>query len=493
MRSSEAYQLAMHTQNQYRGTVIACQYIVPPEFAQLSALAALQRRFRHALEQVVLAQPHLQAGIVGENPATPAFVRLPVLDMHDNVEWITLHTNSYLQELYTAKLQAQLDAKFENISRTPGWRVVVLHKAGTESLEVLYVWNHVHHDCSSGKIFHQQLLRHLNETIDIEEPVVDAVDHCERWIVNLSDLTDKFPPNPELLTSWPMSPTFAVSELWRRLKPERFFPPGDVHAHWAPIQATPYKTRMRNFIFDDDDVTRILSACRQNHTTVTGLVHALCLVSLSTALQDARGFASRTPYDLRQILPSNTKSYPWLDPKETMCNYISVIDHEFSAKLVDTIRSYIPPSSSSSDAPPPAVMPTIWSVAARVRQEIQSRLDAGTKNNPIAIVKSCPDWNVQQQREMHGTRYLSWQVTNLGVLDGQSSASELDKTEAWSIRRAGLVQSAGTAAAALSVSVMTLKGGEMCVACTWQDAAVGVEIGERLVGELERWLMGIGA
>jgi hypothetical protein len=141
----------MHTLDQHRGTIVACQYFVPPELAQLSSPAALQMRFHHALERVVIAQPHLQVGIVGETSATPSFVRLPGLDLDTQVEWYTLHTNSCLQELYTVRLQAQLDAKLENIPTRPGWRVIVLHKADAESLEVLYIWNHVHHDGSSGK------------------------------------------------------------------------------------------------------------------------------------------------------------------------------------------------------------------------------------------------------------------------------------------------------------------------------------------------------
>jgi hypothetical protein len=156
---------------------------------------------------------------------------------------------------------------------------------------------------------------------------------CRTASRGLPDPLDKLPPNPDLLTSWPLSPGFAVSELWKRLKPERLFPPGNMHAHWAPIQATPYKTRIRDFTLDDQVVTRIVSACRQLNTTLTGLVQALCLVSVSATLQDARGFASRTPYDLRQILPSKTEAYPWLDPKEAMCNYVSVVDHEFQLKV----------------------------------------------------------------------------------------------------------------------------------------------------------------
>jgi hypothetical protein len=87
--------------------------------------------------------------------------------------------------------------RMDNISTRPGWRMIVLHKVGAESIEVMYVWNHVHYDGSIGKIFHQQLLRHLNESTQIEEPVAGP----ERLILNLPDPPDRLPPNPVTLCS----------------------------------------------------------------------------------------------------------------------------------------------------------------------------------------------------------------------------------------------------------------------------------------------------
>jgi hypothetical protein len=262
-----------------------------------------------------------------------------------------------------------------------------------------------------------------------------------------------------------------------------------MHARWAPIQAFPYQTRVRNFTVNSDAVMKLVSACRLYHTTLTGLNHALCLVSLSTALPGADGFVSRAPYDLRNILAANTEQYPWLQPKESMCNYVSVIDHEFGPELISMIRSYLY-ATSSSEKLPTDVMDIVWSVSARVRSEIQTRLDHGTSNDLIGVMKLCPDWNTQQRSEMRRTRYLSWLVTNLGVLDGEGSAS-VGEGEAWSLRRAELTLSAETPSAALSVSIMTVKGREMCVTCSWQDCVVETRLGERLMGDLDMWLKDI--
>ncbi|KAF2001664.1 hypothetical protein P154DRAFT_521697 [Amniculicola lignicola CBS 123094] len=130
-------------------------------------------------------------------------------------------------------------------------------------------------------------------------------------------------------------------------------------------------------------------------------------------------------------------------------------------------------STKSLDSKLPAgAMDVVWPVSARVRREIQARLDSGTRNDLIGIMKLCPNWISQQQSEMRRTRYLSWLVINLGVLDGES-CSNGGKDEIWSL---------------LSVSIMTVKGREMCVTCSWQDGVVEVGLGERLMADLERWL-----
>ena len=482
----------MHTLDQYRGTVVACRYCPPPSYTRPEALETLKSRFYDSVARVVLAQPHLQVGIVGENPKSPAFVRLHRLDLRKHVYWCSLDDTSHLERLYLETMQSQLDSRYDHLSTQPGWRLVILYEVGMESMEVLYVWNHPHHDGMSGKIFHQQLLQSLNETvIQNKEPVLTVPEGSDSWFLNLPDCSDKLPPNPELLSSWPMTPGFLLKKLWAELKPSSIFPPGDMHATWAPIQTSPFTTRFRNFLIDNNTVTKVVSACRLHHTTLTGLVQALTLASLTAALDDAKGFASRTPYDLRHILPSNTPKYPWLQPRKSMCNYVSVVDHEFDPKLIAMIRSKIPSQAMDTRLSADA-MDIIWSVATRVRREIQARLDSGVLNDMIGIMKFASDWRTQQQSEARKTRYLSWLVTNLGVLDGCVGGLQ-GQEENWSLRRAELVLSTEVPSAPISVSIMTVKGAQMCMTCSWQDCVVDSGLANCLMGNLERWLNEIGS
>ncbi|KAF7534744.1 hypothetical protein G7054_g5971 [Neopestalotiopsis clavispora] len=473
MGRHEAYHTVLYALDQYRGTIVTCRYHPPLSLCSLEALDTLKAEFYNAVASVVLAQPHLHVGITGEHTRDPGFIRLERLDLSQHVEWRSLNNSSQVEPLRLQSIQTQIDSRFEDISVRPGWRVIVLHVPGADSLEVLYVWNHPHHDGTSGEIFHQQLLSNLEESLaQRREPVLELAKGSDGLILSLPDPSDKLPPNPEMFSWWLMTPRFLFKALWRKARPPSIFPPGDTHATWAPIKPKPFTARFRTFSVSHKYVENIVRACRLHKTTLTGLVQALALVSLTSALKDVKGFASRTPYDLRHILPSNPPRYPWLQPKETLCNYVSVVDHEFDAKRVASIRSRMPPGRSANASLSPEIMDKcVWPVAARVRQEIRARLDSGLLNDWIGIMKFVSDWRAQQQAETQKARE-------------QQQDEEEEAEEGWSVRRAELVLSTEILSAALSISIMTVKDEQMCVTCSWQDCVVEADLGERLLGDL---------
>ncbi|KAI0540914.1 alcohol acetyltransferase-domain-containing protein [Xylaria digitata] len=477
----------MHTLDQYRGTIVACRYSLPRSLAHSDALTTLQSKVYNALAHVVLAQPHLQTGIVGENSPSPAFVHLDRLDLSNHVYWILCQDSRDLEKRYRESLESELDSRYSNLAIQPGWRVVILKEADAESIEVLYVWNHPHHDGMSGKIFHEQLLQSLHGgSINATEPPIPQFNpDSTSWVLNLPDSSALLPPPPEILSSWPISPPFFLRFLWKELKPYWLFP-GTAHAIWAPVHLTPFKTQLRTFVVNSDTVSKLVDICHQHDTTITGLFHALVLASLAPMLGDMNGFASRTPYNLRPILPSKTAKYPWIEPKDSMCNYVSVMEHEFDTSVVTQIRSEIP-NEATGVSLSPGLLDIVWSVAARIRREIKARLDSGVRNDVLPIMRLVHDWRTQQESEAQKPRYLSWLVTNLGVLDGGGSEQRQDP-ERWAIRKADLLLSAEIPSAALSVSIMTVKDEQMCVTCSWQDCVVEESFVEHLMDDLKRWV-----
>ena len=125
--------------------------------------------------------------------------------------------------------------------------------------------------------------------------------------------------------------------------------------------------------------------------------------------------------------------------------------------------------------------------AQRFRADFTARIASGTRNDLLGVMGYCPNYLMQQQRDTRRTRYLSWLVTNVGVLEGESQGEG-----GWSLQKAELVLSAQVPCAAFNVSVMTAKDKGMCITCSWQDGVVDGGTGHRLLCDLERWMKGIG-
>ncbi|CAI6335292.1 unnamed protein product [Periconia digitata] len=490
MGCHEKLQAALSSLDQYRGTVVACRYYLPSTLARPEDLATLKTKIYEAVARVVLSQGHLQLGVAGIDTKNPGFIRLGSIDLRNHVVWTSLDEEDDFEHMHEISMQTQLDSRFDNISTIPGWRIVVLHKPGMDSIEISYAWNHIHHDGMGAKIFHESLLQNLNDaSAESKESVLTVDEQSESRILQLPDPTATLAPNPEKLSSWPMAPKSFVSAVWRQLNP-----PADLCATWAPIKPSPYKTKVHNLVIDNRTVKNLIATCRKHHTTITGLIHALVLISLSSSIPKHKGFMSRTPYNLRTILPSNPPKYPSLDPKKTMCNYVSVVDHDFDAKTVSGIRSRLPARKEKEDtALTTDMLDDIWATSARIRREIEARLDMGMKNDMLGIMKVVLDWRAQQKKGAKGKRHFSWLITNIGVFDGGDQERELANRENWTVRRGMLVLGADTPDAAIQIGAMTMKGGDMCMTGTWQDCVVGPEVGGRLMRDLERWFGEIGA
>jgi hypothetical protein len=58
----------------------------------------------------------------------------------------------------------------------------------------------------------------------------------------------------------------------------------------------------------------------------------------------------------------------------------------------------------------------------------------------------------------------------------------------WSISRANFALSANVVSAALGIAIVTIRQGELALACSWQDDAVELSVGEGFVANLTRLL-----
>jgi len=462
---------------------VACRYEIPPSLRDLDARSILKSVFEAAVARVILKHPTLQAGIRDVNSKRPVWIQLDVIDFSKHIEWHLLGDSVDYENSIQGIIQSQLDIKFFDSESQPGWRVVVLLPENGNCLEVIFTWNHPHGDGISGKIFHQDLLLILNaESLDGLQQSLD--DH----ILKLPDSSLQFPPATEKLSKLPLSASYFMRAAWKAKRPHLL--KNYYSAHWAPIQTSPIKTQLRVITVDNATLANILTACRKHNSTLTSLLQALTLVSLASNLTEdkAQAFESITAIDLRRFLPSDHKEFPWLRPERTIANYVTVLPHDFGNPLLTQIRSQTKVNTSES-ALSTDLVNLIWSISSTVREEIKSKLDNGLKDDLVGLMKFISDWREEVTNETRKPRKYSWFVTNLGVLDGNQATKEGD---AWSICRAQFSLSAEVPAAAIQISPMTVAGGLLCVACSWQDCVVEESLGERLLADLERWLHQLG-
>jgi len=174
-------------------------------------------------------------------------------------------------------------------------------------------------------------------------------------------------------------------------------------------------------------------------------------------------------------------------------NYVTQCLHKFDTELVARIRSRLPADASEGKDLPVDLQRELWAVSAQNRQEIVSKLEAGLRNDLVGVFKWVTDWQQTMRDMAKKTRQFSWLVTNVGVLNGNSTSTRLSDTKSddgqrWSISRAQFGLSAEIPAAAIEISPISVAGRGMCVSANWPDCAVDAGLGERIMADLERWL-----
>jgi hypothetical protein len=488
---SELYQLARYTLDQYRGTSVLCRYSVPAAVAGPASRARLENVVKTAIGKVISRAPTLQVGISGDESSKPVFIKLGTVDLNEHVAWTTVENAADSEESVQTEVAKYLDMRFFELGARPGWRVLVVHHAASDSLDILFVWNHPHGDGMSGKIFHQFLLEALH---DVTQNGIDGV--LGSFILDFPDPSTQFPPATESVVGLPVTPLFVLKEAWDDYKPPSLFP-RKIEASWAPIRTHPYKTRFLNLAIPNSILSKVLAACHERKTTLTALLNVLALVSLAAHIEEkkAPAFASSTAIDQRRFLPTHPSSFPWLDPKETIANYVSIMSHEFDAPLVAEIRFKLS-ASATSESLPEDMLALLWSIATRVRGEIATRLEKGMHNDQICLAKFVPNWRKQHLRDVKKPRKLSWFITNLGVFGEHptgAAASDVESESCWSVRRAQFTLSTEIPVAALLIGAASVKNGPLVITCTWQDTVVEASLVETLVGDLERWLTQLGS
>ncbi|KAH8678559.1 hypothetical protein BGZ60DRAFT_246590 [Tricladium varicosporioides] len=452
---NETYQLAMYLLDQYRGTTLSCRYAMPPRLVPAESRTQLEEAVKVAVVDTIMRHPMLQVGMMNATSKTPSWIQLQSLDLTQHIKWLYIGGHNDFEQTVQETFRVQLDDRFPDLSiKQPGWKITVIRQGNAPIMEVLLTWNHPQFDGAGPKVFHEDFLEMLNnaENGAYERTGLDGD------ILRLPQAPPLLPTPIENLKSLPLDLKYLAKVFWEETRPQ--FLNRDVsQAAWCQICTSPYKTQFRAFFMDNTSLLVILALCRQNKTTITGLLNGLALIAFSLHLDNtvAPAFQSSTIMDHRRNLPPARPEDPWARSDRAVGNYVTQLPHRFDAGLVARIRSKLSADASEGRDLSVDLQHELWAVSAQNRLEIARKVGAGLRNDL---------------------------VTNIGVLDGKTS----DDDQRWSISRAQFGLSAEIPAAAIEFAPVSVAGRGMCVSANWPDCAVDAMLGERIMADLERWL-----
>ncbi|VUC28948.1 unnamed protein product [Clonostachys rosea] len=475
----ESYLECQHSKNLYRGTSLSCRYSIP--LGLPSESDDLQAHFDRAVACVVLDQPMLRVGIRTESPTRSVFLQLEKINLANHVDLREIADEEY-QKVQEISIREEVDKKFKDLVTVPGWHVAISKPSLGDFIEVNFIFHHTITDGTGAKIFHRSLLKHLRSAAQPEQ--------LEGRIIHLRpDDSQPLTPAMNALCDFNLSGAFLLKQVWQEKRPMPVAMRDTMLAHWAPLKPGPATTLRRTNRADSGTLQRLVKACRGHQTTLTALMHAMCLVSLAGRLgrEEAPGFTGQSALNLRRFVPVTPDG---VSTDNLMHNIVSVMPHHFDEKYVGIIRNRI----LGQDATMADTEEMIWDAAKIVRKELKDRLEWGLKNEMMGLLRYVSDWEAEKKKRIKRPREYAWLVSNIGVLKDDHADVDVANGEAinWQIEQGQFSLSSEVTGCAFGVSAVGFEHGGLCIDVSWQDGIYDNSLGEGLAGDIGKWMGELG-
>ncbi|KAF4953981.1 hypothetical protein FGADI_5577 [Fusarium gaditjirri] len=420
---------------------------------------------RTAVAQVMLKQPAMRAGIIGEDSKQPRFVALSSIDFSKQVE----DAEASSVDSVAGSLERLLLQPWPDLSKRPGWHIRVFHEPdlADENVCRLRVCLTVHHAICDGEStakFHDS----LNDALNNPDPaVVLMMDKSP--VVNLTDDLRDYPQPQEELINFTADTSWIASELWNMFAPSIFKP--CTFQTWAGEPCNPdiQVVNIRYLSLSSILTQAVVRRCREENTTMTNLLNALCATSLARRIRltKRQGFVNLTAISLR----------PWISEKvhpnkNLMSTCASSYAQDFGPDALAKIRQ-------AGDA-------NVWELAVDLRRDIKIRTDTMPHNEFSYLFRYVSDWRDIFQVSYGKPRRELWTLSNLGSIAVSASKGP------WELESILFAQFAPVFSSALAVNTASVKGGDMTVSFVWQDGILETELVDGVRDDLEMWLLGLG-
>jgi len=496
-KTSAKFNTSRHSLGLCRSVVVTCRYAVPNHVTDVDSIRELLER---AVAAVIIQQPMLRVGIADEDTEDPKIVQLDAIDLRHVLELNDrVYTDDKDYEIRLLEsLSFQHDQSWPDPSTRPVWKIMV-HQVATGGdlskatcLDIAFVFHHAICDGQAALLFHRDLLKVLNSEDDSSTTI-------EKHVLQVEPQTDC--PGPfESLVPFTLSWLFILKKLWTELIWKNFAPsylkpaldPSTLPWAGKPNTLEPFKTNIRLINIPSSTLDSLLKACRQHKTTLTPLIHAFVLASLSSRLpaSEAPTFTTSTPIGLRHM------TVPSFDRNQIHC-LVTGFNYSFPLATVATLRDTIsnakptersPVRSTAEESKCDAV---IFGAARELGTVLKAKVASLPADDEIALLKYVGDTRNFWLSRLGKRKERTWEVSNIGSLKqpdaGFESESQANRTTGWKITKSIFTQGALPIGAAFNVNVAGVEGKGNWITITWQEGIVDKSLMENVANDLAYW------
>ncbi|EPE24213.1 hypothetical protein GLAREA_08063 [Glarea lozoyensis ATCC 20868] len=443
----EQMSTARHDLGYYHSVGATARYSTP------TSTSNLRRQIQAALTKVILQYPALCHGIINEGALKPSFKLVESIDLDRCIEWITVTSDR--ESKLAETLEQAHSTRFSDIEVHPPWKLLIITpETKPSTFDAAFIFHHALGDGMSGKLFHGSFASALN-TPSSSPPEL---------LVPIPSST-KLPPPIEALIPFTVSYRYLLLQIWESIRPAWFFPSLQPWTS-TPISATNLargESRMTFFALPADLMKVVLSECRENGTTLTGLLHALALLSFTNHVPQGSSFTSTTPYSLRHLTGT----------KDDMVVQVSALSTTYPTSLVTSLRA----SSNLTEE--------IWSLARDFKKNMAVELARAPRDVVLGLLPYISDMHEFFRSKIGKGRESTFEVSNVGVLAPPASGD-------WNVERVLFSQSGMGTGALVGINVASVVGGELVVSLTWLEGDVDSALVERVRDDLRYGLRCVG-
>lgn len=209
----------------------------------------------------------------------------------------------------------------------------------------------------------------------------------------------------------------------------------------------------------------LLHHCKQQGLTLTSHLHGTICTSLLHAVPGPSAFRAVTPYSVRKW----TRTSP-----DEIVNHISYVTTHVAGSQLELIRNSVPRSSSERKH--------TLDLARNVSAHIASHVRRFSRGSAVAALSQMEDMWTHCASQVGQKRQDTYELSNLGAVEKQDGSS-------LGLERFIFTQCSMVAGPAVGFSCVSVRGGPLTVAITWQDGIVEESLNRLVAQDLKKRLI----